>query len=72
MSDCEMIQKCPFFNDKMENMPTVAEQMKNRYCRNDNSQCARYMVLIAVGREKVPANLTPNQCDRAKKIIEDG
>ncbi len=72
MADCELLKKCPFFNDKMEDMPTIAEQMKNRYCRSDNSRCARYMVFKAMGREKVPTNLTPNQFARALKIIEEG
>ena len=35
MADCECLAKCPFFNDKMANMPSMAEMMKNRYCRDE-------------------------------------
>ena len=72
MADCELVVKCPFFNDKMKNMPAIAEQMKTKYCKGDNSYCARFMVFRALGREKVPANLVPNQIDRAEEIISSG
>ena len=69
MSECECLPKCPFFNDMMADKPATAESMKKRYCLGDNSQCARYMVFKALGREKVPANLFPIQVDKALEII---
>ena len=71
MADCELIEKCLFFNDKMGNKPSTAE-MKKKYCKGDHSVCARYMVVEAMGREKVPPNLFPNQADEAKRIISAG
>lgn len=68
MADCELLAKCIFFNDKMANMPAMAEMLKKKYCRGDNSTCARYVVCKALGREKVPGDLTPSQLDRAKKL----
>ena len=71
MAECEVLSKCPFFNDRMKDMPDVAEVYKKKYCKTDNSACARYMVLKKLGREKVPADLYPNMADKAKAIIED-
>jgi hypothetical protein len=69
MADCECITGCPFFNDQMQGMDSIKELMKKRYCKGDNSGCARYKVFKVLGRAKVPANLIPNQLDRADKII---
>lgn len=72
MPDCKCLPQCLFFNDKMQNMPTAAGLLKKRLCQGDNSQCARFMVLTALGREKVPVDLSPNQLDRAKTLIASG
>jgi len=69
MPDCKCLPKCPFFNDKMQNMPAAAGLLKKRLCQGDNSQCARFMVLTALGRDKVPPDLSPNQQDRARDLI---
>ncbi len=69
MADCELLAGCLFFNDKMAHMPATAELMKNRYCRSDNSQCARFMVFQKLGRPKVPADLIPSNVVKARMII---
>jgi hypothetical protein len=69
MSDCELLQTCIFFNDRMANMPSTAEIIKQQYCKGDNSNCARYMVFSSVGRDKVTPDLFPNNTDRAMQII---
>ncbi|MCM0755038.1 hypothetical protein M7784_07230 [Desulfovibrio aminophilus] len=69
MADCEMLERCIFFNDKMASMPTMADMMKKKYCRGDNSKCARYMVCKKLGREAVPPDLTPSQTDRAEGLL---
>lgn len=72
MPDCECIAACPFFNDKMANMSAIAEMMKRKYCQGDKTACARYMVRGALGRERVPIDLFPNQVDRARQVIAAG
>jgi len=72
MADCEVLNLCPFFNDKMANMPGTAAGFKRTYCQGDNSKCARYMVLQALGKPKVPTDLFPNQEDKARTIIAAG
>ncbi len=69
--DCECLPACPFFNDRMADMPAMASILKNRYCHGDNTHCARYMVFKALGREAVPADLFPGEEDRARRIIAD-
>jgi hypothetical protein len=69
MADCILLEKCLFFNDKMAGMPAASDLMKKRYCTKDNSTCARFMIVQAMGREHVPQDLFPNNTDRAKTII---
>jgi hypothetical protein len=69
MSECICLPKCLFFNDKMANMPVMAEHMKQRFCLGNNNECARYKVFTTLGRDKVPENLFPNNYDRALEII---
>ena len=70
MADCVCLAGCIFFNDKMADMPDMANLYKQRYCRTDNSKCARFMVFSALGRENVPSDLFPNDSERALKIID--
>jgi len=69
MADCEGLPRCPFFNDTMHNMPAAANLLQKRLCQGDTTRCARHMVLMAKGREKVPADLAPHQVDRAEARI---
>jgi len=69
MADCEFLTLCPFFNDKMENMPSAADMMKKLYCKWNYRQCARYMVAIVLGRDKIPTDLFPRDTHRANIIL---
>ena len=71
MANCELLEECIFFNDRMKNMPDIAESMKERYCKGNNANCARYMVFKSLGKEKAPADLYPAQMDRVDKIIQN-
>jgi len=68
--ECERLEKCPFFQEKMPNMPATAEIMKKNYCKTDPSKCARYIVFKALGQ--VPIDLWPYEIERAKEIIKEG
>lgn len=72
MAECEMVKGCPFFNEKMADMPAMANMVKRRYCLGDFDKCARYMVLQGLGRGRVPGDLFPNQHDRARTLIAGG
>ena len=69
MADCESLATCPFFQDKMADKPATAEMYKQQYCRGDNTNCARCMVFLELGKEKVPPDLFPNQIERAEEIL---
>ncbi|MBU1043584.1 MAG: hypothetical protein KJ915_04200 [Candidatus Omnitrophica bacterium] len=69
MGNCALLGGCLFFNDKMAAAPGTAGMYKKRYCIGDNSKCARYVIATTLGRDKVPADLYPNQAERVKKII---
>ncbi len=69
MADCVCLPRCPFFNDRMADMPATAQLMKKRYCQGDQSNCARHMVFSRLGSEKVPADLYPMQVERAKEVL---
>lgn len=69
MDDCQCISGCPFFNNKMSNMPAMANILKKRYCQGDFNECARFTVFTALGKGKVPIDLYPNQMDVAITFI---
>ncbi len=66
---CECLPRCPFFQDKMANMPRTAEVYKKKYCFGDNTLCARFMVFRARGREAVPPDLFPHERKRARELL---
>lgn len=69
MANCECLDGCPFFNDKMDNMPGLSNMYKRSYCKGDYVSCARYMVFKSLGKAKVPVDMFPNQQDRAKELL---
>lgn len=72
MTDCELIAVCPFFNDRMAAMPSLANMYKIQYCIEDNSQCARFRIYKQLGRDAVPADLAPSMLDEAVAILSQG
>jgi len=71
MADCECLSGCPFFNDKMANMPAMKEMFKRNYCMSDYTNCARYMIFKDLGKQAVPSNLFPNQKEKALEILKN-
>lgn len=71
MADCECLEGCLFFNDKMEKMPAMSEMYKRNYCKGDFNGCARYMVFKALGKPAVPDSLYPNQKEKALEILKN-
>ncbi len=69
MRECKFLATCLFFNDVLEDMPSTAEALKNKYCRESFEKCARYRVRIKI--PKVPNDLFPHQSDKVDKIIID-
>lgn len=71
MANCESLEKCPFFNDKMAKKNVLAYVYKQRFCKGDNADCARYVVMKRLGKGKVPLDLYPNEMAKARKIVSE-
>ena len=69
MASCPSLEKCPFFNDKLAQMPSLAELYKQQYCRGNYVTCARYQVSKAIGSERVPESLYPPQVHRVEALL---
>ena len=72
MAECDCLAGCPFFHDRMANMPALSGIMKKRYCLDDYMSCARHTVKEALGKEKVPSTLFPSQHASARELIAQG
>ncbi|MFC2155629.1 hypothetical protein ACFLRB_03965 [Acidobacteriota bacterium] len=71
MLGCERLDKCPMMNDSKIGTPSDFEKVKEKYCTDNYENCARYMVLSAVGGDFVPNDLLPEQVEKAKEIIAE-
>lgn len=60
LSRCSLLGSCTFFADGIPEMPCTTESLKDKYCRGNYDECARYMVFKACGRDKVPRELPPS------------
>lgn len=69
MAECERLKKCAFFQDQLTYMPKTADLMKQAYCLGDKTTCARY--LVASKGTLPPADLFPNEANRALEILSD-
>jgi hypothetical protein len=68
MAACAKLSGCPFFHDKMANMPSAADALKNSFCLGDHSGCARWLVSSA--GKPVPSDLFPNHKHRVAALLQ--
>ncbi len=69
MHECELKESCPFYQGKLKGDNDQLETMKEKYCRSNNLNCARFMVFTALGEESIPDDLFPHQKDRAYGLL---
>ncbi len=69
MADCEFLARCPFFNDRLPNMPATADYLKSYYCQREYEACARYKVAKVLSSAQVPIDLFPSDTDRVERLI---
>ena len=72
MEECPYLAGCIFFHDKMANRPATAELYKQSFCRGRPKDCARLIVREALGKDRVPADLFPNERPRAQQLVAAG
>lgn len=70
MPICEKLEKCPFFNERINSMPKYAQSLRDQYCLRDNTRCARYKV--SIHNLEVPWTLFPDDEKQADLIISSG
>lgn len=71
MAECEFIEKCPFFNGQLAEKPVEIEKLKEDYCRTNNLHCARFVIAMALGKEKLPPELYPHEKEIAYKLLAE-
>lgn len=69
MAECELLSKCLYFHDQLQNMPTASDMIKRMYCLWHYEDCARYKIAKATGSENVPPDLFPPDIERAEVIL---
>jgi len=71
MGECEYIDKCPLFHGRLAEKPVEIEELKEKYCRKNNLNCARYMIATAAGKDKMPPDLYPHEKVIAYQMIAE-
>jgi len=69
MANCENLEFCPFFQDRMEKKSVLTYVYKQRFCNGDASECARYVAIKYLGKGNFPTDLYPNEMARVRKLI---
>ena len=69
MQECELINTCPFYNGQLKGDEEQINNLKEKYCKSNNLNCARYMIFNALGREHMPDGLFPHQKEKAYELI---
>lgn len=72
MENCPSLPRCPFFNDALNDMPSVTGFLKTQYCKGEYESCARYLVSQVLGSNAVPKDMFPSENERAQKLIGKG
>lgn len=66
---CPLLRECRFFNDIIENMPSISESLKAQYCLGRNSECARFLIFTEIGRDHLPDDVFPHELAKAKNLV---
>jgi hypothetical protein len=67
--DCQKLATCIFFNDQMDQMPSVAALLKSQFCRGAFEECARFQVAAKLGGSAVPKDLFPTDRARSRELL---
>ena len=69
MAQCDRLESCLFFNDRMDQVADSAALQKHQYCLGDYEGCARHRVETLLGSTNVPPDLLPEESARADRIV---
>jgi hypothetical protein len=68
MANCGRLSRCSFVNS-LKYLPKTAAHLLATYCRGDNTNCARLLVLSK--GLKPPDDLLPNEKDEAARLVAE-
>jgi hypothetical protein len=72
MPSCPRLTHCLFFNNRLKNMPAIADMTRAEYCRSgQHENCARFQVSTTLGPAGVPDNLFPDQVNRVATVVKN-
>ncbi len=71
MEPCEYTSICPFYAGTLSGRDD-AEELKRNYCLANALRCARFIIYQALGPERVPADLYPDEKAKAYEVIAQG
>lgn len=71
MGQCEFLEKCPFYNDRMVKENQLGTILKAKYCRGNKLLCARYKIATSLGKEYLNNMIFPYMNDRAEQLIAE-
>lgn len=66
---CPYLFVCPFYNDRLDNMPGGSNLQKLHYCENRSDSCARAIITDTLGVAAVPDDMMPHDIQRARKTL---
>jgi len=69
---CEFMDDCSFWRGKLDDLPHMADALREYFCQKDFKDCARHVVHKALGVDAVPGDLLPTDRISAEKIIDGG
>lgn len=61
MQQCALLSQCSFFETLATDQSELVDYFLSLYCQGDYADCARYEAACAVGQERVPLDLLPNE-----------
>lgn len=71
MATCEKLEKCPFYQGKMDINKGIGSMYRQKYCEGDKTLCARYKIATQLGPEFVTNNIYPNMDQLADKMLQE-
>lgn len=71
MTSCEFQSLCSYYNILKEKSPVILRYIKDEYCDDSYSECARFMVSKARGAKHVPKYLFPEDIHEACKLLDE-
>ncbi|MDA3811075.1 MAG: hypothetical protein PF518_12200 [Spirochaetaceae bacterium] len=71
MNTCELMNSCPFYNEKMDHSSEITAELKEKYCNSNNLNCSIYMVINSLGADKIPSDLLPSEKERVYILLAE-